>query len=143
MSSETQCKDNTCASANVRSCPPMSVFVRIRVKSTSEKLQMPAELRIFTLATVPLQCVRRHSKNKSNPLIPSYMKFTFRSYGKSELAQLYSPQSSPETAMKTLGRWISGCRALSDELRAMGYNRRRHTFLPAEVEAIVRHLGEP
>jgi hypothetical protein len=25
----------------------------------------------------------------------------------------------------------------------MGYNRRRHTFLRAEVEAIVRHLGEP
>ena len=66
-----------------------------------------------------------------------------RSYGKSELAHLYLPQSNPEAALKTLGRWISGCSALCAELQAMGYNRRRHTFLRAEVEAIVRHLGEP
>ncbi len=69
--------------------------------------------------------------------------FQPRTYGKSELALLYLPQNTPDTAVKTLGRWISGCPALCAELQSMGYNRRRHTFLCAEVEAIVRHLGEP
>ena len=35
--------------------------------------------------------------------------FTIRLYGKSELAMLYQPNSTPETAMKTLYRWIKGC----------------------------------
>ena len=69
--------------------------------------------------------------------------FTFRTYGKAELALLYLPCSSPESAVKTLNRWINGCPQLQDELRSMQYHPRRHTFLKAEVEAIVRHLGEP
>ena len=32
-----------------------------------------------------------------------------RPYGKAELALLYQPCSSPETAQKTLYRWIIGC----------------------------------
>ena len=69
--------------------------------------------------------------------------FQPHSYGKSELALFYLPQSMPESAVKALGRWISGFAALSSELQSLGYNCRRHTFLRAEVEAIVRHLGEP
>jgi hypothetical protein len=69
--------------------------------------------------------------------------FTFRTYGKAELALLYLPCSSPDSAVKTLNRWINGCPQLQDELRSMHYHPRRHTFLKAEVEAIVRHLGEP
>ena len=80
---------------------------------------------------------------KNQYLINPCHMFQPRTYGKSELALLYLPQNTPDTAVKTLGRWISGCPALSAELQSMGYNRRRHTFLRAEVEAIVRHLGEP
>jgi hypothetical protein len=69
--------------------------------------------------------------------------FSIRPYGKAELALLYQPSSSPETAMKTLYRWIKGCPLLLSELEAMHYNPRRRTFLKPEVEAIVRHLGEP
>jgi hypothetical protein len=69
--------------------------------------------------------------------------FSIRPYGKAELALLYQPSSSPETAMKTLYRWIKGCPMLMQELEAMNYQPRRRTFLKPEVEAIVRHLGEP
>ena len=69
--------------------------------------------------------------------------FTFRSYCKAELALLYLPCTSPDSAVKTWNRWIKGCAPLLDELRSMHYHPRRHTFLKAEVEAIVRHLGEP
>lgn len=69
--------------------------------------------------------------------------FISRTYGKAELALLYQPCSSPDSAVKTLNRWISRCLPLSEELRSMHYNPRRHTFLKPEVEAIVRHLGEP
>ena len=66
-----------------------------------------------------------------------------RPYGKSELALLYQPNCTPASATKTLNRWIKGCPLLAEELRTLGYQPRRHTFLPHEVEAIVRHLGEP
>ena len=69
--------------------------------------------------------------------------FQSRPYGKAELALLYHPCSTPKTAMKTLYRWITGCALLMEELRALGYNPNRRTFLKPEVEAIVRHLGEP
>ena len=69
--------------------------------------------------------------------------FRMRSYSKTELALMYSPCSSPQTALQCLTRWIKHCRPLMDELRSMGYNKFRHTLLRQEVEAIVRHLGEP
>ena len=69
--------------------------------------------------------------------------FTFRTYGKAELALLYQPHASQETAVKALNRLIKSCPPLGEELRALHYQPRRHSFLRAEVEAIVRHLGEP
>lgn len=69
--------------------------------------------------------------------------FTFRTYGKAELALLYQPCSTPDSAVKTLNRWINGCPLLKEELETMRYNPRRHTSLKPEVEAIVKHLGEP
>ena len=69
--------------------------------------------------------------------------FQPRPYGKAELALLYQPYSTPESAVKTLNRWIKGCSQLVNELQLLNYNPKRRTFLPREVEAIVRHLGEP
>ena len=69
--------------------------------------------------------------------------FNYRTYGKAELALLYQPCSSPETAQKTLYRWIKACPLLMHELEGMNYQPKRRTFLKPEVEAIVRHLGEP
>ena len=69
--------------------------------------------------------------------------FQSRPYGKAELALLYQPFSTPETAVKTLNRWIKGCPQLVSELESLNYYPKRRTFLPREVEAIVKHLGEP
>ena len=77
-----------------------------------------------------------------SPLNPCNM-FQPRPYGKAELALLYQPCSTPETAVKTLNRWIKGCPMLMAELASLNYNPKRRTFLRPEVEAIVRHLGEP
>ena len=69
--------------------------------------------------------------------------FELRAYDKSELAMLYCPGRSAETALKTLTRWIGQCEQLVQALSAIGYNSRRHRFLRQEVEQIVRYLGEP
>ena len=53
------------------------------------------------------------------------------------------PCSTPKTALKTLYRWIKGCPRLMSELESMNYNPNRRMFLRSEVEAIVKHLGEP
>ena len=69
--------------------------------------------------------------------------FDIRPYAKAELALLYSPHVAPDSAIKTLKRWIKGCPLLVEELRALNYNPNRRMFLRSEVEAIVKHLGEP
>lgn len=69
--------------------------------------------------------------------------FEIRAYDKVELAMLYCPGRTAESAGKTLQRWIRRCEALVKELEEIGYNVRRHRFLRKEVELIVRHLGEP
>lgn len=69
--------------------------------------------------------------------------FELRAYDKIELALLYCPSRSEETAMKTMTRWINGCAGLVQALSDLGYNSRRHRFLRQEVEQIVRFLGEP
>ncbi|MDC2624453.1 DUF4248 domain-containing protein [Bacteroides ovatus] len=70
-------------------------------------------------------------------------KFELRAYDKAELALLYCPGRSEETAMKTLTRWINQCGQLVQALEIIGYNSRRHRFLRQEVEQIVKYLGEP
>lgn len=70
-------------------------------------------------------------------------KFELRAYDKVELALLYCPGRTEETAMKTLTRWINGCEQLVEALQSICYNSRRHRFLRQEVEQIVRYLGEP
>ena len=70
-------------------------------------------------------------------------RFDYRSYSKTELALLYSPDSTPATALQCLTRWMKQCRPLMAELASMGYNKFRHALFRHEVEAIVRHLGEP
>ena len=66
-----------------------------------------------------------------------------KSYPKSELALMYFPDSTPATAVKHLMSTIRRCDMLWDELQAMGYNKRRKTFTPREVRAIVDWLGAP
>lgn len=69
--------------------------------------------------------------------------FIIRAYTKVELAQLYSPGREPAAALQNLYRWIRKCTPLDTELRQIGYNKHRHSFLKREVETIRKHLGEP
>ncbi len=66
-----------------------------------------------------------------------------RAYTKKELALLYFPDSTPETAVKHLMTMIRRNDMLWDELQEMGYYNRRKTFTPREVKAIFDWLGAP
>lgn len=70
-------------------------------------------------------------------------RFIIRAYGRTELAQMYFPAVSAESAWRRLKRWIGLCRPLACELRRIGYDPARRTFTPREVAAIAAMLGEP
>ncbi|MBQ7181337.1 MAG: DUF4248 domain-containing protein [Bacteroidaceae bacterium] len=71
--------------------------------------------------------------------------FKIRAYGRTELAQLYSPDITPGAAWRKLKGWITFnprlARLLTDGQGRM--LRGSRSFTPAEVEAIARELGEP
>lgn len=69
--------------------------------------------------------------------------FHCRVYRKSELAQLYFPESDTKTALQGLARWIKRCTELEEALEAVGYEKNRRFFRKPEVELIVKFLGEP
>ena len=64
--------------------------------------------------------------------------FEIRAYGKSELAMIYFPHSSQDTAMKKLRRWFK----INPRLRHL-VNRDIEDFTPKQVRLIVREVGEP
>ena len=66
-----------------------------------------------------------------------------RSYGRSELAQLYFPMLQPMNAWRCLQEWITLNHELSTKLTELGYNEHQRIFTPAQVGAIVYYLGEP
>ena len=69
--------------------------------------------------------------------------FLIREYGRTELAQLYSPDITSQSAWRKLREWIEGNTALSDELCALGYDGSKRTFTPRMVSRIVYYLGYP
>lgn len=69
--------------------------------------------------------------------------FKIRSYGRTELAQLYSPDITPSAAYQKLVRWIRLNPSLRARLAALGTSPRSRTFTPAQVRTIISTLGEP
>lgn len=69
--------------------------------------------------------------------------FRLKTYKKSELAMMYFPDVTKASASKNFRRWIRNCHPMMQELEAMGYDKNRQYLLKAEVEVIVKHLGEP
>lgn len=69
--------------------------------------------------------------------------FQIRSYGRTELALLYNPHLTPQSAWRTLQHWIVVCKPLHARLQQMGYDPSHRRFTPAQVAEIVAHLGEP
>ena len=69
--------------------------------------------------------------------------FRIKEYGRTELAQMYSPDIQPESAWRKLKAWIVHKPGLMDCLIELGYDGRRRSFTPAMVQAIVDGIGEP
>ena len=69
--------------------------------------------------------------------------FRLRTYKKNELAMMYFPDVTKDAASRNFRRWIRQCPPMMKELQAMGYDKNRQYLLKAEVEVIVKHLGEP
>ena len=66
-----------------------------------------------------------------------------RAYSKKELALLFFPDSTPETAVKHLMALIRRNDMLWDALQEMGYYSKSKTFTPRQVQAIIDWLGAP
>lgn len=70
--------------------------------------------------------------------------FKIRSYGKTELAMLYLPNSTSEdSARRTMLRWIYRNEELKRKLYDSGYDNMQRRFYPNQVKLIVAYLGEP
>ncbi len=69
--------------------------------------------------------------------------FQLRAYGRTELAQLYSPHLSAGAAWQKLRAWIRYYPDLPNRLSAAGYTPRLRVFTPRQVAMIVEALGEP
>jgi hypothetical protein len=69
--------------------------------------------------------------------------FKIRTFGRTELAQLYCPGLDPVLALQKLYRWMRKNTALTQALSDVNYNKYRHSFLKREVRLIVYYLGEP
>lgn len=69
--------------------------------------------------------------------------FKIRTYGRTELALLYSPCLSAQGAYRKLMKWIVYHPGLSEQLAELGLNPRSRVYTPAQVKVIVEALGEP
>jgi len=69
--------------------------------------------------------------------------FHIRAYGRTELAQVYSPDLSSKGAYNRLMAWIHFNPELTARLKQLSNNPRSRIFTPAQVQAIVDILGEP
>ncbi|MDY5237372.1 DUF4248 domain-containing protein [Bacteroides helcogenes] len=69
--------------------------------------------------------------------------FRIRTYGRTELAQVYFPALCPQAAFRKLNQWIDFHPTLRSGLRALVSSEKARTYTPAQVRLIVEALGEP
>ncbi|MDR1879415.1 MAG: DUF4248 domain-containing protein [Tannerellaceae bacterium] len=68
--------------------------------------------------------------------------FKYKAYGLQELAQLYFPGSTPQSASTQLRKWMR-IKALDQKLKAASYVYGQKILTPLQVKVIVEHIGEP
>ena len=66
-----------------------------------------------------------------------------KSYGKSELAMMYFPDSNPHVALNRLNAWIRRCQPLTEALAGCSQSTHAKYFSPKAVRLITEYLGEP
>ena len=70
-------------------------------------------------------------------------KFKIRAMGFRELAKLYNPNITSQSASNMLRRWIVRNKSLQQELLHYGYKKNLKLLSPIQVKVIVDHLGCP
>lgn len=66
-----------------------------------------------------------------------------RPYNKSELAQAYAPDITPNAALNRLALWIKSNGPLFKALHECGYSTNQRVFTSRQVALIFEYLGEP
>ncbi len=69
--------------------------------------------------------------------------FIIRTYSKNELARMYCPALSLDSALRMFRTWIDTHPDLNERLVLTGYKPRNRYFTPRQVEMIRDCLGEP
>ncbi len=69
--------------------------------------------------------------------------FRLRSYGKSELAQMYLPNIQSCSARREFNEWIDFYPDLRRQLADNGLTPKSKRYTPTQVKLIVAVLGEP
>lgn len=87
--------------------------------------------------------IRISEKQERITTMKEQQHFRTRAYGRTELAQLYSPSLAPSAAWRRLAEWIDRYPGLAERLAATGYQPGSRSWTPAQVAMIVEAIGEP
>ena len=66
-----------------------------------------------------------------------------RTYGRTELAELYHPETCGKSAWEKFRYELDLCHGLQRALRDVGYDGKRRSYSPTEVWVIVQFLDTP
>jgi hypothetical protein len=69
--------------------------------------------------------------------------FEIRTYGFNELAQLYFPNVSKESATKMFRIWINASSTLIENLKSLGWKKNAKKLTPKQVKELVGHFDPP
>ena len=69
--------------------------------------------------------------------------FEIRTYGFNELAQLYFPNVSKESATKMFKIWINASSTLIENLKSLGWKKNAKKLTPKQVKELVGHFDPP
>lgn len=94
-----------------------------------------------SLKIIVFSYIRRNKSNKED--MEKQTDFRIRSYGRTELAQLYNPCLTPKAAYRKLVGWIDHYPGLAVRLAELGKLPGSRSYTPAQVREIVEALGEP
>ena len=69
--------------------------------------------------------------------------FVVRTYGFNELAQLYFPNVTKESATKMFKNWINASPSLIENLKSLGWKKNAKKLTPKQVKELVGHFDPP
>ncbi len=69
--------------------------------------------------------------------------FEIRTYGFNELAQLYFPNVTKESATKMFKKWINSSPILIETLQRLEWKKNAKKLSPKQVKALVGHFDPP